>query len=189
MVFIIRNVEIIRWWHKSDWETLNWEKCEYNVEIPPGLRQDEVESARLSHSTEITQWDAGLVSSGSAFTGWSACCGIPASSPRLRKQSLRRTTLAQRLALVFWDFFPGLESELKFPTLQLDNKHCSLIKLPNHHPISPSSKRDLCNRSSFHLKKERKWFTTNHESNSNCSKNKTKNKSFMLNQRRRLLLI
>lgn len=144
MVFIIRNVEMERWWPSSEGETLTLEKCVlYNVEMASGLRQDEAEWARPSHSTEITQWDAGPVWSGSAFTGWSESCGIPASSPTLRKQPPHGCSPAPSFygSSVFWDFFPGSASTLKFSTLQLNNKRCLFIKWLNHRPISPCPKR------------------------------------------------
>lgn len=113
-------------------------KCVHNVEILSGLRQDEAESARPLHSTEITQWDAGPVWSGSAFTGWSESCGIPASSPTLRKQPPHGWSPAPRFygSSVFWDFFPGSASTLKFSTLQLNNKRVLLKKKPTKSPSS-----------------------------------------------------
>lgn len=164
MVFVIQNAKMIRWCHRSEWETLTFEKCVYNVESPSGLRQDEAESARPSHSTEITQWDAGPVWSGSAFTGWSESCGIPTSSPTLRKQPPHGCSPAPRFygSSVFWDFFPGSASTLKFSTLQLNNKRCLFIKWQNHHPTSPSSKCGLVNGSCSTGKQKRNkddWLT------------------------------
>lgn len=157
MVNIIQDSELIRWCHRSEWETLMLEKCVYTVEIPSGLRQDEAESARPSHSTAITQWDASPVWSGSTFTGWSESCGIPASSPTLRKQPLHGCSPAPRFygSSASWDFFPGSAWTLKFSTLLLNNKRRLFRKWQNHHPISPSSKCALLNRSCFNRKKEK----------------------------------